>query len=496
MSTVDLQAIENETAPSGLGNAPLRSAAAYAAGGALPRAISFFLLPLYTRAIDPGQYGTLSLLISIAAAVGILLACGLDVAIYRSFFQLEQDAKRQRDFVDSIWRFLVAFPLGAALVIGSSWWIFVGGSGRVGGPDLLLALLAAAPAVAGTTLPLTILRAQERLRGYLVISFVTTAANAALTLLFVVGFDGGVRGWLTATILANVAALATAAIVVPWHRSITYQGGLVRDAILFGLPFVPHFLSHWALNVADRVVLAGLVSAGALGVYSFGANLGIPVLVLLQALNQGFMPMYARAGARLTDPRELSRAVVLQAQVVAVITTAGALLGPPLVALMAPTSYAGADSVVAWIVLGYGFLGLYYIPMNSAALTVGRSRFVALATATGAVTNVALLFLVVPSHGIRSAAMASAAGYAVLLVAIFVYSNRRGNPVRYHWPALGLTFTLAAVTYAAARVTTSNVGVDATALRTFWVAGLCLALVLGRRWARGGTSPARSPVSK
>jgi O-antigen/teichoic acid export membrane protein len=482
MSTVDLQAIENETSTPSGGNGPLRSAAAYAVGGALPRAIGFLLLPLYTRAIDPGQYGTLSLLVAIASAVGIFLTLGLDLAIFRSFFQLEQDPARQRDFVGSIWRFLVAFPLVAALLVGAASWVLVGSTGQASGFDLLLALMAAALSVAATVLPLAILRAQQRLRDYLVVSLITTTANATLTVLLVVVFHEGIRGWLVATVFANVAALAAAAVIVPWHRTITYRGDLVKGAILFGLPLVPHFLSHWALQLADRLVLAGLVSASALGVYSFGAMLGLPILILVQSLNQGFMPMYARVGARLDDPDALSRAVVLQAEIVALITTAGALLAPPLVSIMAPSSYAQAASVVSWIVLGYGFLGLYYIPMNSASLTVGRSRFVAVATAAGAATNVGLLFLAVPAYGIRSAAIASAAGYAVLLVAIFVYSNREGNPVRYRWPALIQVFGLAVVGYTAARVMTGNSGIESLLLRSVCVVGLCGLTLLVSRW--------------
>lgn len=490
MAIVESETNDDLADPEMRGDSPLRSAVAYAVGAALPRAVGFLLLPLYTRAIDPSQYGTLSLLVAIAAAVGILLTCGLDVAIFRSFFQLEHDSERQRDFVGSTWRFLVAFPFAAALLIGSAWWMLIGRSGRVNGFDLLLALVAASLSVASTVLPLAILRVQRRLRDYLVVSLVTTASNATLTLLFVVVLHDGVRGWLAATVLANATGLAAAAIIVPWHRGITYRGDLVRGAILFGLPFVPHFLSHWALQVADRVVLAGLVSAGALGIYSFGANLGLPVLILVESLNQGFMPMYARAGARPGDPGELSRAVVLQAQVVAVITTAGALLAPPLVSIIAPSSYAQAGSLVAWIVLGYGFLGLYYIPMNSTALTVGRSKFVAVATAAGAAANVGLLFLVVPTYGIRSAAMASAAGYAVLLVAIFAYSNRKGNPVEYRWGALIRTFALAAIAYAAARVTTGNIGSEALILRTFWLGALCLAMFLTNMALR---APMRGP---
>jgi O-antigen/teichoic acid export membrane protein len=480
MSTVDLQAVEGAEPDPGFRNAPLRSAAAYAVGGALPRAISFLLLPLYTRAIDPSQYGTLSLLLAISSAVAIALTLGLDYAVFRTYFQLEHDRVRQRELVDSLWKFLVVFPTSAALIVGAVAWPLIGSAGRIRGLDLLLALLAAALNVAATTLPLAVLRAEQRLRGYLTITVTTAASSAALTLLFVVVLHRGVRGWLLGMLIANALGLATAAIVVPWHRSDSYRHDLVRGSIRFGLPLVPHFLSHWALQLADRAVLAALVSGSALGAYSFGANLALPVMILVQALNQGFMPMYARAGAGRHHLGELSDAVVLQAAAVTLITTAGALLGPPLVRIVAPASYGNAAPVVAWIVLGYGFLGLYYIPMNGVSLAAGRTRFVAVATGFSAAINLGLLFLFVPNHGIRAAAIASAVGYGALVIAIFFYSLGADNPTQYRWRTLVTTFFVGAAAFAGATLTTSSTSEITLAVHSAWlvVATVAVAFVL------------------
>jgi O-antigen/teichoic acid export membrane protein len=480
MSTVDLQAVEGAEPAPGFRNAPLRSAAAYAVGGALPRAISFFLLPLYTRAIDPSEYGTLSLLLAISSAVAIVLTLGLDFAVFRTYFQLERDPPQQRELVDSLWKFLVVFPTSAALIVGAAAWAVLGDAGRIRGFDLLLALLAAALNVAGTTLPLAVLRAEQRLRNYLTITITTAVASAALTLVFVVVLDRGVRGWLVGMLIANALGLATAAIVVPWRRSDSYRSDLVRRSIRFGLPLVPHFLSHWALQLADRAVLAALVSGGALGAYSFGANLALPVMILVQALNQGFMPMYARAGAGRHHLGELSDAVVLQAAAVTLITTAGALLGPPLVGIVAPSSYGNAAPVVAWIVLGYGFLGLYYIPMNGVSLAAGRTRFVAVATGLSAAINLGLLFLFVPNHGIRAAAIASAVGYGALVIAIFFYSLGADNPTHYRWRTLLTMFSVGTAAFAGATLTTSASDAMALAWHFAWLilATLAIAFVL------------------
>ena len=103
------------------------------------------------------------------------------------------------------------------------------------------------------------------------------------------------------------------------------------------------------------------------------------------------MPAYASAGINPDQRDHLADLIVVQIASVLAICLAGALLGGPLLQLMAPAAYDSAAPLVAWIVLGYAFLGLYFIPMNGITLGAGRSGFVWIVSALGAASNVALL---------------------------------------------------------------------------------------------------------
>ena len=70
--------------------------------------------------------------------------------------------------------------------------------------------------MAATTVPLALLRAQQRLRDYIVVSSCLAGATAVLTVTLVVVLDRGVTGWLLAMIGANFATLVAAVVVVPW----------------------------------------------------------------------------------------------------------------------------------------------------------------------------------------------------------------------------------------------------------------------------------------
>lgn len=425
----------------------------YAFGYGLQRALGFLMLPLYTRAMGPDEYGVLGVLLAVAAATMMILPLGLDIAILRRYFQFADDPPLQERFVASTWRFLIWFPIGAAVLISAGAWpLITAKSDRVAGLDVLLMMLGAALWVAGTTVPFAVLRAEQMLRKYLVITGVSAGSTVLLTGLFVVAFDWGVRGWLAATVVTNILILIAAVVIVPWRPGVKYDGSLVASALRFSLPLLPQSTSSWALQMADRAVMAGMITAASLGVYTLAANIATPVLMLQISLNQGLMPTYAKAGAGKLDDAELRQTVVLQVALTALITLGGCLLAPPVVELVTPTEYHDASSLVSWLILGYGLFGLYFIPMNGATLGAGRGKFAWVATTGAVMVNVLLLILLVPSHGTRAAAIASAVAYFALLVGNGWYAHSGTNPVRYTWSRILPGLAIASAIYVVAQM--------------------------------------------
>lgn len=448
----------------------LRSAAVYAVAAGLQRGVLFLLLPLYTRALTPSEYGELSVALSITTVLGILFAFGMDLAIFRSLFAMKDDPAGRERFIATAWRFLVVVPPALAAAGGIVTWAAIGSIGSVTGPDMVLIAMNGALFVAANTVPLAVLRADERLRDYLLVTATSAFGTGILTVIGVIVLDGGVTGWLSGVTAANALTLVVALRVLPWVPRLAPEWEQVRALLRKGIPLLPHFASQWALQLLDRTILVALVSVNAVGVYSLAANLATPVLVLVQALNQGLMPSYAKAGTGIIPRSELRKTVVLQIAGVAMVCLAGALLAPPLVDVIAPPAYAEAASIVPWLVLGFAGLGLYYIPMNGATLGANRGGWAWVATLVSAAVNVAVIVIFVPHHGIIAAAVASAVAYAVLLVAISLYAEGRNNPVQYDWRRILLLLGGAAATYAGGHTAAPGTGIAAFGLRLAFVA--------------------------
>lgn len=456
----------------------LRNAGIYAVATSLHGALGFLLLPFYTRALTPSEYGRLAVILTITTAAGYVFSFGLDLALFRGFFQLAADPAGQRRLVNSLWTFVIVASFGAGITISASVAPWLPSRGIVRPLDLTIGLLAAALLVSATTVPMSLLRAQQRLRAYAVLSIIYASATAAFTFVLIVVLDAGIRGWLMSMVLANAITFAAASQIVPFRRPRPYDRRLVHEGLVLGLPMVPHFLGHWSLLLADRAVLSGLVSTASVGIYTLGATMALPAMILVQALNQAFMPSYAAASANAADRSRLPALVTVQAVTVLVICLTVALIGPNLVAIVAPPEYHDAAPLIPWFVLGYAFLGLYAIPINGLTLGMGRTKFVWVATAVAAATNIGLIYLLVPDHGILSAAIASAVGYLVLLLVIGRFSWNPLNPVRYEWSRLVRAVAVIGTVYTAAILTTDDSGLGDVVARFGWLGLAAVGLVL------------------
>ena len=424
-----------ELAPAPVGSA-VRSGAVYAAAAVVQRGILFLLLPVYTRVLPPAEYGRLSVLLAVAAAATILLSCGMDTAFFRTYFALRDDVTRQRQFVTTVWAFLLVVPPAAAAVLSLVAAPLLATSDVVPAGELAIALAGAALFVSATIVPLALLRAEERLRDYLILTGITATTTAGFTLIAVVGLDGGVVGWLIAVVAANAVTLIAAARIIPLQLSTGVDRALLAAPLAIGLPLIPHVLSHWGLGVSNRLILAGIVSTSQVGIYALAANIALPVAIVMTGMATGFFPLYARAATEQTALAALRQVVMVQYLLVLAVATVGTLIGPIAVHYLAPPAYADAANLVPWITLGYGFLGLYFLPMNAVSLTAGRTGHVWVCTVAAAGANLACLLLLEPRIGLKGAALAVTLGYLVLLVGVGLYSRGPDNPVRYEWGRL------------------------------------------------------------
>lgn len=440
--------------------------AAYTASSVVSKLIAVFLLPLYTAYLTPGDYGAAEVMLASVIAVSIVIRFGVIEAILRFYYLADERPERvvASGFASLWW----ASTAAAALALA-----FAGPISEVllerSDPGLARLAILGLWTLTLWEFVLTLLRLDERARAYFALTVINVIVTIPVTVWLVVGEEMGADGILLGTFGTGALFLVYRLWVERRRLSLWPDFGLLRRMVRFGLPTMPAELTLYSLNFIDRIILVRLAGLAEAGLYA----LAVKFANGLQVLARGFQLAFPPLAYSIQDDEEARRAYALLvtwfAAVLAFAVVGLWLEARWMVRLLAADEYFAAYEVVGPLAAGIALYAIY-LAMVVVLGRTGRTEFGLPATGAAVVVNVALNLLLVPEYGITGAAGALVASYVVVLVLMYVFSQRLFR-VPYEWRRLGLVVGVAALLVVAGELGTPTEG----ALGFFARLGLWLA---------------------
>ena len=312
----------------------------YAGAMAWTKGLAMLSVPLFTRTLLPEEFGRLELLSSAAEIGGLIAGAGLVDTLYR--FASGADGRREAARVMGL--ALLIAVIGMALVVTGA--PFVAPAMPLATSPLEIILLGTAVVLEGVIgVPLGWLRMHGHALGYGAMTAGRATLQVAIAAALVLG-GFGVTGVLTA---GAVAGLLLAGLLTAWQAHSTQVVLDRRDSLrllAYGLPLVGGGLAAFILGTADRWLLAGAVSAAAIGVYGLAAKVASIVSLLAQPFELWWYPKRLAVLARPDGRANSSRVVMAGLAMLMLAGGAVSLAAPLLVRLLAPAAYAGAVAMV------------------------------------------------------------------------------------------------------------------------------------------------------
>jgi O-antigen/teichoic acid export membrane protein len=423
-----------------------KNLAIYGLGDVAVQLVNFLLLRVYVQYLTPENYGVLALLGSVEAVTKLFFRWGVDGSFMRFWYDCEDDRARQR--LSSTLFFFLLGVNGVLLLLAvlgaprlSAW---------LGTPDYTLALqlvLLNTFAIGFTFIPFHVLRMQQKAREFSVLAFARSAGTLVLRLVLVIGLGYGVMGVVAADLVVTAIMLV---VMARWFAPLirpTFSTELLRDALAFGLPRVPHGFAQQVIAVADKFILGFFVPLAQIGVYSMGVSVGLIQKVFLAAFEYAWAPFYYATAREPGAERIFSGVTTYGIAVLALMTAGLSAIAADLLDVVTHGQYTSAAGVVAWTSLGVFFQGIYLMTSIGLNLT-RRTKYYPVSTAIAAALNVGLNFVMIPRYGIMGAAYANGISYAAQ-AAIALHFSQRFYPVRYEAGRIARVIAAAGLAYAA-----------------------------------------------
>ncbi len=422
----------------GRGGQLVKNTALLSAGRLGSKVLVFLLVRFYTGVLTDAQYGTADLITNLANLL-IPLACA---GLSSGFFRFAADATGEKDH-------RTVFNSGLCLLGGTSL-LFVCLAPLLYFWDYFssyVILVMAYVLVANLHYFCT-----EYIRGlgnyplFALQGLLNTALNIGFNLLFLLPpLSLGVTGYVLSIILADL--LATAFVI--WRARLWETVGLgyadrrlMKDIVRFCVPLIPATICWWIIGVSDRYMVTHFHGDAANGLYT--AAYKIPNLlticgnIFIEAWQFSAVVENRKRGDDESDEQFAARrrgvtnffGRVFCGYAPLIFITGGAMIMcSQLFAriLFDPSFYA------AWVYIPVLLSATVFSALanfvGSVYLVEKKPRMSLLTTALGALINVLLNLLLIPSMGAMGAALATLIAYGALLL-IRMINARRYIPFR------------------------------------------------------------------
>jgi O-antigen/teichoic acid export membrane protein len=404
--------------------------------------VQFLLLPVYTRYLTPDENGIIAMLLIVFMIFGPLANLGMTNAVFRRFNNAKDDAACRVVLGTG----LLSVVLGSLAWLGISMafahWIaadFVGDAER---SNLVRLCLLAAAINTVAQVPNVTLRARRRVRIAAGLNLASVVISICTTILFVVGFQMGVQGW-TFGMLAAETTFMVLAFACTWQMfDLHFDGEVWSSMLRYGLPFVPHRLQAVALAQFSQYMVREMLGLGEAGIYSIAVKFALPVGVIVNAIQEAWVPFKFQMHAQEADSRPFFRSIfTYYFAAVTYLWVGVSLWGFDVVRLMTAPAYHAAATLVPVLALLRVTQGIYFMLGTGIELS-DRTGAYPLISLAGLTTVVAAAFLLVDPLGAIGAAAAGVVCWLVMAAILYVLAQRRFK-IAYDWPTIGCCALLA-----------------------------------------------------
>jgi O-antigen/teichoic acid export membrane protein len=200
--------------------------------------------------------------------------------------------------------------------------------------------------------------------------------------------------------------------------------GQWRDAVHYGLRGYPGTVADFATLRMDQLLLGGLASSTAIGLYFVAVRLSEITAILAGSVSDAVMPEVAAAKHSDRADNLLARSLRLTVYTHLIVLVPLWLAAPHILRIVYGPSFSAAGGtfrilLVSSVVLTAG--GIAVSGLNG----FGHPGLSTIARVSSAVVTVVALLTLLPRMGIAGAAIASLLGYSVMMIVAFIALMRQ-----------------------------------------------------------------------
>lgn len=343
----------------------LKNTSLYFIAQIFDKAILFSLVPILTRILSPKDYGILSLVLMLVSIFTALISISIHASIKINFFEMKKNKLKiyiaNAFFVLSfsiifVFFFIYLFhpQLLVFLKIKSRWYY--------------LAAIIAYNQIICLVL-LTLYECEEKPIKFGIFKILQTIIATFLSLFFIIYFKWSWEGRVIGILLTNIlfSVISIYLINKMGYLKINYHQKSVNNILSFGVPLIPHNVSGFLKNAADRFTISITIGLSSNGVYTAGYEICAVLIVAISAFQQAWSPYFLKKLSK-NPSKNVKISIIKKTYIYFVVLIFFGfiltLLLNALVPIILGKAFISSIIYIPYIICSFIFLGMYTILSN------------------------------------------------------------------------------------------------------------------------------------
>ncbi len=391
----------------------------------------FLMVRFYTGYLTTSQYGTSDLITQTANLLLPLISLGITNGVFR--FAIESKYDKKSVFSAG----LICITLGGLLFfIIAPLLRFVD---QFNGYIWLIVIYTMASCY--HSLCSQYIRAIGKTAFFAVQGIVNTSLVIVLNILFLAVFDMGITGYVLSVVLADgLSALLIFFKEKLWRQiTLKIEKETFKKMLVYSIPMIPTTIFWWVTSVSDRYMVSGFIGTEANGIYAVSYKVPTFLTLLSTVFMQAWQ--FSAVTESENDKQEhINFFSAVWSSFQSVMFLAGSAViafSVPIIKILTTPDYYSAWKFIPVLSAAMVFSAFANF-MSSVYVVEKRSKNSFLTSMLGAVLNIVLNLLLIPSSlGVQGAAIATFASYFAVFI-VRALNVRKYIPFKLYLPQVAL----------------------------------------------------------
>ncbi len=259
-----------------------------------------------------------------------------------------------------------------------------------------------------------------------------------------------------------------------------YVKSFWKYALWFNIPLIPHYLSMSVLGQADRIMIGKMVGLSQAAIYGLVYSISQMMNLIIFAVNNSFIPYSYKAikNKKFKDIGKTANVLLLMWACMLVVIIC---FGPEIIRIFASSDYYEARWIIPPVALSVYFTFLYTL-FGNVEFYYEATKFIMIASVTGAIVNIILNYIFIPIFGYIAAGYTTLFCYILFSVSHYLFHikvlNKMTDGVRVYDMKFIVLISAVLVIFALSVVFVY----DAIVVRYSIIAAICIVMFIKRNY--------------